>query len=216
MGRSPGSGLTPGIGTEPAPSKIVGSATSLPLTRRMPAFFTALAKRAEARQRQVLGMGEAGLSQRRIAVADEDQAALQGALAASGALAALEDARLEAAVPAELLEVRGRREELRVRGQDPRVGAGIRVDEAVRVRVGVVDVGAGRATDRVHLVLEDPAQAVARDAPSWPPAALPSRATGVDPPSRTPCEEADSAPVARSATVARVPARARKLATLRR
>ena len=129
-----------------------------------------LGERAEARQRQVPGLGEARLRQRRIAVADEDQAALQGALPAPGALAALEDPRLEPAVPAELLEIGGRREELRVGGQDPRVaGAGIRVDEAVRVRVGVVDVGAGRAADRIHLVLEDPAQAIARDRPSWPP-----------------------------------------------
>ena len=212
MGRSPGSGRHAGHRDRTGAVEDRGVGDDLPLDVADSGVLHRLGERPDAGEREIPRRREAGYRQRRIPVADQDEASLERALAASFALPALEDPGLQPPLAAEAIEVRGSGEELRVRSEDARVRARVRVEESLRVRVYVVDVGAAGAAYRVDLPLQDVPQMVAGDA-LFRREGVPSRATGVRVPSfgsdaRTPA----AAGSASSETAARIPARPRKLA----
>ena len=116
----------------------------------------ALGERLDARDRHVVTAREAGLRERRVAIADQHQAALQDLVVASPARTALPDRGLELAVGAEAVEVRRGGEQLRVRRQHPAALAGVRIENAAApaARTQVVHPGAAAAADTIHLALE--------------------------------------------------------------
>ena len=185
----------------------------LPLDVADAGVLDRLGKRPDAGERQIPRRGEAGHRERRIPSPTRTRLPLSVRSRPPVRFPRSKTRVSQPSRAAEAIEIGGGGEELRVGREDARVRARVRVEEPLRVRVDVIDVGAARAAHRVDLALQDVPQMVAGDALFAPQGGCrrERREFGFLPLEAS-CETPAQEPTASSASAARIPARAPQIA----